>query len=60
VIIAEGLQRVRPGVKADPKPIERDVLQTLPTEKPTDEKPVAEEAESAKSTPDASQPPTKK
>ena len=34
VIIAEGLQRVRPGVTVDPKPMERDVLQALPTEKP--------------------------
>jgi multidrug efflux system membrane fusion protein len=42
VIVAEGLQRVRPGVTVDAKPIERDVLQALPTEKPA-----AKEAEPA-------------
>jgi multidrug efflux system membrane fusion protein len=29
VIIAEGLQRVKPGVKVDPKPIVRDSLSTM-------------------------------
>ncbi len=32
VIVAEGLQRVRPGVKVDPKPIDRDPLGTLPAD----------------------------
>ena len=34
VVIAEGLQRVRPGATVDPKPMERDALETLPAEKP--------------------------
>lgn len=34
VVIAEGLQRVRPGATIDPKPIERDSLEALPAEKP--------------------------
>ncbi len=38
VIIAEGLQRVRPGVKVDPKPINRDPLGALPAD---DKKPAA-------------------
>ena len=38
VIVAEGLQRVRPGVKVDPKPIVRDPLGTLPAD---DQKPSA-------------------
>jgi membrane fusion protein, multidrug efflux system len=38
VIIAEGLQRVRPGVKVDPKPIDRDPLGTAPED---DKKPAA-------------------
>lgn len=44
VIVAEGLQRVRPGVKVDPKPIVRDPLGTLPAEKPAGEKPAVEPA----------------
>ena len=38
VIIAEGLQRVKPGVKVDPKPIVRDSLSALPAD---DKKPAA-------------------
>lgn len=34
VVIAEGLQRVRPGATVDAKPMERDSLETLPAEKP--------------------------
>jgi multidrug efflux system membrane fusion protein len=40
VVIAEGLQRVRPGTKVQAKPIERDALAPLPpADKPADEKP---------------------
>jgi membrane fusion protein, multidrug efflux system len=35
VIVAEGLQRVRPGVKVDAKPIVRDPLGTLPADADT-------------------------
>ncbi|WP_428304240.1 efflux RND transporter periplasmic adaptor subunit [Lacipirellula sp.] len=42
VIIAEGLQRVRPGAKVDPKPLQRDTLETLPADKPEATAPAAE------------------
>jgi membrane fusion protein, multidrug efflux system len=48
VIIAEGLQRVRPGAKVTPKPMERDTLETLPAEKPAATPAAKPEAKAAK------------
>ncbi|BBO32949.1 efflux RND transporter periplasmic adaptor subunit [Lacipirellula parvula] len=47
VIIAEGLQRVRPGAKVTPKPMERDTLLTLPAEKPAETSAAKPEAKAA-------------
>jgi multidrug efflux system membrane fusion protein len=51
VIVAEGLQRVRPGVKVDPKPIDRDPLGTLPADDKKSAAPTPPAAAAEKSAP---------